>query len=862
MRLYRALLRLYPASFRREYGEEMCAVFARRLAQAGGRGASALLLAAAWDVLPNALAAHADLLRQDLRYAARVLARSPGFAVSAVLVAALGIGSATAAFSITDHVLIRPLPFPRSGDLVTVWESDAEGGLGRNELSPAIYRDWKGLAPSFQSMAAWHPASVNLVGAGAPERLDLARVTADFFPTLAVGAALGRTFAAQDDAPGAPGAVVLSDRFWRERFGADPEVLGRKVLLNGDPYLVVGVMPRGFFYPSRGTQLWAAWRLAARDFEDRSDTYLHAIARLKRGVSLETAQAQMRVVAAQVRRDHPKEDEHVGALVLRLRDEISGQARLLLKVLLGAAVGVLLIACTNLANLLLARALARRKELALRSALGAGGERLVRQLLTESVVLAALGGALGALLAVAAGPLLARLAPTALPIAETPPTNLRMLAFAALLTVGTALAFGVLPAVRARKDAGASGLKEGARSGSGPATERLRSALVVAEVTASVALLIGSGLLIRALWRIQSVDPGFRASGVLTLRTTLPLPQYAETRKRLRFYERVLGGVRALPGVTGAAYATSLPMEWRGGIWGATRPGEPQNAPDARPVSVRYATPGFFETMRIPLRAGRDVRASDTRESPYVAVVSESFVRRTWPRENPIGRRFRVAEDDRTVVGVVGDVRVRGLETESEPQVYLPAAQVGDNAIIAYIPQVLVVRTAVAPATLLPAIRGLVEREDPQQPISNVRMLSDVLDAETAPRSVQVRVLGGFAAMALLLAGVGLHGVLSFAVSQRRREIGVRIVLGAPAGEILRMVLSRGLLLAGIGLAAGLAVAFAAARAMQALLFGVRPADLPTFAAAAALALGMTLLGSLLPAVRAVRVDPLEVLHE
>jgi predicted permease len=838
----------------------MSEVFARRFVPEGPGGRLVQMLGAVRDVVPNALAVHAELLRQDLVYALRVLKRSPGFAISAILVAALGIGSTTAAFSITDHVLLRPLPFPKSQDLVTLWETDTERG-GRNELSPAHFRDWKQLATSLESVGAWAQWSTNLVGGGAPERLETAPVTADFFPTLRVHAALGRVFSAQDDAAGAPGTVLLSDRLWRERFGADADVLGRKVLLDGEPYEVIGVMPSGFLFPSRETDLWTTLRLKESDYTDRTNTYLHAVARRREGVSLAKARAQMRLVAAQVRRQHPKDDARIDALVIGLRDEISSQSRLLLKVLLAASVGLLLIACANLANLLLARALGRRKELAVRSALGAGGERLVRQLLTESLLLAGVGGALGVGLAMVAGPVVARLVPTALPISQTPPMDLSMLGFAALLTIATALTFGVLPALRARRDANASGLKEDARTGTGRATERLRSILVVAEVTASVALLIGCGLLIRALWRIQAIDPGFHAAGVLTLRTTLPWPQYSETAKRVRFYDRVVAGVRALPGVRSAAYVTSLPMVWRGGIWGVTLPGEPQDSPDARPVSVRYVTPDFFATMGIPIRAGRDVAESDTRQAPFVAVISDSLARKIWPRENPIGKRFRVTLDDRVVVGVVGDVRVRGLETASEPQVYLPAPQVRDGDIIAYVPQILTVRSAVPPATLLPAIRAVVAREDPLQPISNVRLLSDVLDAETAPRAVQVRVLGAFAAMALLLAAVGIHGLLAFAVSQRQREIGVRIVLGAPAGGILAMVLRRGLALAVMGVAAGLALAYAAGRLMQTLLFGVSPHDVPTFAAAAGLALAMTVIGSFLPAMRAVRVDPLAAIR-
>jgi putative ABC transport system permease protein len=860
VKLYRALLFLYPASFRREYGPEMNAVFARRFRPEGPGGRFVLLLGAVLDVLPNALAVHADLLRQDLVYAARTLRRSPGFAISAILVAALGIGSATAAFSITDHVLLRPLPLPNAGQLVSLWETDTQKG-GWGEVSPGNYRDWKRRSTSFQSMTAWYPASANLVGAGEPERLEMARVTADFFPTLAVAAARGRALGPEDDAAGAPGAAVVSDALWRERFGADPDILGRKILVNGEPCVVIGVMPRGFFFPTRQTRLWTAMRLAENNYTDRTDTYLHGLGRLRRGVTLERARAEMSVVAAQVRQEHPREDRDIGCLVRFFRDEVSAQTRILLKVLLAASVGMLLIACANLANLLLARALARRRELAVRAALGAGSERLVRQLLTESLVLAGVGGVLGVLLASAAGPLVARLAPTSLPIAETPTVNPSMLAFAAALTVATALAFGVLPALRARRDAVGSGLKEDARAGTSRRTERLRALLVAGEVAASVTLLIGCGLLIRALWKIQQVDPGFRPAGVVTLTTSLPLPKYGETARRTQFYDRVLSGVRALPGVASAGYGTSLPMVWRGGIWGVTLPQEPADSPDGRPVSVRYVTPGFFEAMGIPLRAGRGVADSDTSRSLFVAVVSQSLVRAMWPRENPIGKRIRVAVDERTVVGVVGDVRVRGLERPSEPQVYLPAPQVADNAITSYIPQVLAVRASATTAALLPAIRAVVAKADPQQPISSVRTLTNLLEEETSPRAVQVRILGTFAGMALLLAGVGIHGVLAFAVSQRRREIGVRLVLGAPAGGILLLVLRRGLLLAAVGICAGLALAYATGRAMQSLLFGVSPADLPTFAAAAGLALVMTLVGSLLPALRAVRVDPLDAVR-
>jgi putative ABC transport system permease protein len=862
MRAYRALLHLFPASFRIEYGEEMCAILARsRRETAGPLAVVALWVGAVLDVLANAVRAHVDVFRQDLRYTLRTLGRAPGFTVTTILVAALGVGATTATFSITDHVLIRPLPFAEPERLVKLWEDDTLQGYGRTELSPANYRDWKRMSTSFATMAAYHGLSVNLVGEGDPERLEGASVTADLLRLLGAGPALGRAFIAADDQEGAPGTLLLSHGLWQRRFGGDPGVLGRKVILDDEPYTIIGVMPRDFHFPSRTAELWTTTRFAAQNFEDRTDRYLSGVARLQHGVSLEQARADMRLVTAQLEREHPKENAGMRATVSRLRDEVSPQARLLLAALFGAALGVLLIACTNLASLLLARALFRRRELAVRTALGAGRERLVRQLLTESLILAACGGALGVALAAAATPLVARLVPTALPIAETPAIDLRVLLFAAVTTCLTGIGFGVIPALRACGDPDASGLREGSRGGVGGRRERLRSALVVAEVTVSVVLLVSSGLLIRALWRLQGVDPGFRADGVLTLRTALPWPKYEKTQRRGQFYAQVLAGVRSLPGVSNAAYISFLPMATRGGIWPVEVPGQPKAPSEASTVSLRFVTPEFFAALGIPIRQGRDVSESDTRESPFVAVVSESFVRRYWPVEDPRGRRFQVASRDRTIVGVVGDVRVRGLESTSEPQVYLPYQQVADGNLVGYTPKDLVVRSSVDPGMLLPAIRRVIAKADPQQPISDVRTLSDIVEAETAPRSVQVRVLGAFAAIAVLLAGIGIHGLLAFAVSNRAQEIGVRLALGARPRDILMLVLRQGLLMAAAGVVAGVALAYAAGRTLEALLAGVSPRDATTFLVAVAFALVMTLAGSLVPALRAVRVDPLSAIR-
>ena len=857
-RFYRALLRLYPASFRAEYGEEMAAVFAARVGEHTGAGARlALAGGAALDTLRHATAAHLEILRQDLRYTARSFRRAPGFVLTAVLVVAIGVGANTAAFSVADHVLFRPLPFFQSDRLVKLWSRVP--GYERMELSPAVYRDWRQAATGFEAIGAFHGIAVNLTGSGTPERVEAAAVTADLLPLLGIRPALGRLFTPADDRDGTGGTVVLSHGLWQGRFGGDPAVLGRRVLLDGLPYDVIGVMPQDFDFPRQDVALWTPLRLGTDAFEDRNNNYLQALARLRPGVTLEAARSELAVISARLRQAFPEEHEDQGATALLLRDEISDQTRLLLAALCGAALCTLLIACANLGGLLLARAVTRRRELALRTALGAGRERLVRQLVTESIVLAALGGLLGLAVARAALPLLARLVPTTLPGASQPVLDLRVLLFAALLTALTGLAFGVWPAVRAGRDTGFEGLRDGARGGSG--RQRLRGALVVTEVAASVVLLVSAGLLLRALWRIQAVDPGFRTEGVLTLRTALPNPAYETTARRIAFYDRVLGEVQALPGVRAAGYASFLPMAMSGGIWPVGLEGAAESPRANRVASLRYVTPGYFGALSIPLRRGRSIDRRDRGESPPVALVSESFARRYWPAEDPIGRRFTFAFMERTVVGVVGDVRVRGPERVSEPQVYLPAGQVPDGGVILYAPKDLVVRTAGDPAALVPAIREIIARADPAQPISNVRLMEDIVAEQTASRAVQARLLGALAAVAMLLTGVGIHGLLSFTVSARSRELGLRMALGARRGDVLRLVLRQGLMLALLGLVPGALLAWAGGRAMQALLASVRPGDAATFGSVMALCLGMAVAGSLAPALRAVRVDPMSALR-
>ncbi len=872
MRLYRLLLYFYPAAFRAEYAAEICHVFDQRRRQASGPvEVLALWAETLWDVASNGARVHWDILRQDLHYTARTLRRAPGFALTAIGVTALGIGANTAVFSVTDHVLVRPLPFADSERLVKLYERPP--GYTRMELSAPNYRDWRQRSSSFEAMAAYHQTAANLVrlppsggtvrlppsggtiGTGDPRRLDGAAVMADLLPMLGARPLFGRLFDAADDAAGAPATVLLSHRLWQRQLGGDTRVIGHGVRLNDTTYTVVGVMPPDFVFPRRETSFWVPMRLSAGDFEDRDDNDLDVVAKLKPGVSLEAARLEMSRIAEQLEREYPVENADTGATVIPLRDELSVQSRLLLVALFGASGCVLLIACLNLANLLLARSMARRRELVVRTAIGAGRERLIRQLLTESLVLALCGGVLGVVAAALAVPLLARLVPSSLPIGDASVLDLRVLTFAAAVTLLTGVAFGVLPALRVCRGARVAELMESARSAIGGRGGRLRSALVIAEVAASVVLLVASGLLIRALWRVQAIDPGFRTAGVLTLSTPLPMGKYGPTAERARLYDQVLSEVRALPGVSNAAYISFLPMSGRGGIWQVKVDGRTD---DDRPhrASLRYVTPGFFDTLGINIEAGRDVRDADTNQGPSVAVVSRSFADRYWPGQDPIGRVFHFAFRDRVVVGVAGDIRFRGLERTSEPQVYLPHRQVGDGAIISYAPKSLVIHAATEPAALIANLRQIVHRADPELPVADVRTLADHVGRQTAPRRTQIRVLAAFAALALLLAGIGIHGLLSLAVSQRTAEIGLRLALGARHRDVLRMVLRQGALLAAAGGALGLAAAYAAGRSMEALLAGIEPADPATFTTALGLALAMTVTGSLLPALRAARVDP------
>ena len=865
MSIYRALLVLYPKSFRAEYGAEMLKDFNRQWRDLSSGARVGLLVRVIADTLANAVGVHLDILKQDVRYALRSLSRTPGFTATAIAVAALGIGATTSTFTIADHVLLRPLPFPDPDRLVRLTENHAAQGYPRIEPAPPNYLDWKRMATSFEGIEAFTADTASLVGTGEPERLRGSRVAGGVFKLLGRPAAIGRTIV-EADVIGTPDVIVISDRMWRTRFAADANVLGRTLTLDETTLVVIGVMPPDFHFPTRDTDYWRAQRLNPSGSDTRrNNNYLQVMARLKPGVSFEQARSEMQTIADQIAQQFPKEQSGKSVNVQRWRDDVAWQARMMLWAMVGASLCVLLIACTNLANLMMARALARQTEFAVRTAIGASVDRLVRQMLTDSLLLAGAGGVLGILLAIAAAPLVIRLAPTALPIAEVPPIDLRMLAVAAFVALTTGVGFGVLPALRICRRTDGSTLKEGGRGGIGRGTERVRSALVVAEIVASVVLLVLTGLLVQALLRVQAIDPGFNSSNVLTLKTMLPQPTYARTVARQQFYDQVLTETRALPGVTSAAYVSFTPFTMRGGMWEVlTTTPDPTNAggfaapPDVRRASLRMVTPDYFKTLGIPVLNGRDINANDTLDTPAVAVVSRSFVDQYYPGQDPIGRQFGFAFNVRTIVGVVGDVRFRGLErTDNEPQVYIAASQQRDGQIGFYAPQDLLVRTSIPATSLLPAVRAIIRKADPQLPITSVRTLDDVVALEMAPRVVQLRVLGAFAGAAFLLAAIGIHGLLAYTVRARSREIGVRIALGAKAQDIISMVLGRSAMMAVLGVVIGAALAYAAGRSMQAMLFGVDPANPAVFGAAAGLALIMTLASSLLPAWRAVRIDPI-----
>ena len=803
-----------------------------------------------------------DSIVRDLRFSIRALQRNPGFSFVAILTIALGIGLNTAIFSVVNAVVLQPLPFPEPDHLVTVWENlEKRGGPTQEWTGRSTFADWRENNKTFSGMAAVGGWAPNLTGVDRPERLSGAVVSPGYFSVLGVQPAQGRAFLPDEETPGNDRVVVLSHELWQRRFGADPDLLGSSLTLNGESLLVVGILPPGFHGPiASGAEIWTPLPID-RTRDDRGNYYLRVIGRLEPGVTREAAASDMARVAAGIAEANPLDYRDVGVLLVPLLETVAGPVRTPLMIVLGAVGLILLIACANVANLLLARASVRERELAVRGALGAGRLRLTRQLLTEALVLALAGGALGLLLGVWGTELLVRFAPPGLPRAGEIGLHTPVLLFALALSVGTGVLFGMAPALSLSRRGFGMALREGGRGSSSASGNRLRNGLVIVQLAMGVSVLAAAGLLLKSFAELRSVDPGFRIENALSGRLIFSLadyPERSEITTRLGEIEERLAG---LPGVEAVGAVTVLPLsglvhDVSFGI--EARMPEPGEEPAA---DERTATPGFFEAMEIPLIAGRLFNDGDRAETPRVAIVSESMAELHFADEDPIGQRIRIGgvRDSEspwwTIVGVVGSVRSRALNRVPEPEIYMPASQRPPRGVS------LVVRTDSNPEALIPAFREAVWSVDGNMPVSQLASLEEVFGASLAAERFLAWLLGAFAALAVLLGSVGIYGVMAYMVSRRTREIGIRMALGARPADVLKGVMNRGVALTAAGLALGLAGAVAASRALASLLFEVSPTDPLTLAGVLILLAAAALFACYWPARRATRVDPMVTLR-
>jgi predicted permease len=804
-----------------------------------------------------------EQLWQDLRFGLRMLAKSRGFTIVAVIALALGIGANSAIFSVVNAVLLRPLPYKDPDRLVMVWEDATHQGFPRNTPAVANYIDWREQNHVFEDMAAMAAQSFNLTGVGEPERIDGRRVSASLFHLLGVEPQLGRAFLPEEDKAGGNRVVIISHGLWQRRFGADPSIIGRPVTLNGESYTVVGVMPPTFQFPSREDQLWVPIAFAPKEVIDRGNHYLEVIARLKRGIILQRAQVEMNTIAARLQQQYPEFNARIGAVVVPLQEHVVGNIKPALLVLLGAVGFVLLIACANVANLLLARAAVRQKEIAVRVALGAGRSRLTRQFLTESVLLAGLGGGAGLLLSTAGTKLLKGFIPETISQAQTITVDARVLIFTAAVSLLTGLIFGLAPAAQVSSSNLNETLKEGGREPvSGSRGNRIRGLLVISEVAISFILLIGAGLLINSFVHLRNVDPGFRTDHLLTMKVELPEVKYADRARRSAFYAELIRRIETLPGIKSAAVASNLPLTYNGDSITISIEGRPDPPPDQRPdVVTRVISPRYFATMGIQLQHGRDFSEQDRADSRGVVVISERTARHFWPGENPIGKRLKPGSSGNRrpwleIVGVVKDVRQMDLAAEPKLQMYLPYEQADF-----FQPNALVIRTNINPLSLAATVRKTVWDIDKDQPVSNISSMEQVLSASVARQRFSMVLLGIFAALALVLAAVGIYGVMSYSVAQRTHEIGIRMALGAQRTDVMKLTVSQGMRLVVIGVIAGLVAAVMLTRVMSSLLFGISATDPVTFAAISLVLMSAALLASYIPAVRATKVDPMVALR-
>jgi putative ABC transport system permease protein len=807
---------------------------------------------------------YVENLLKDIRYGLRMLRKSPSFTFFAVAVLALGIAANSAIFSIADSVLVRPLPYRDSNRLVMVWEDSSAYGFPKDTPAPGNFADWRSRNQVFEDVAAISNASLNLTGSGNPEDLLGKRATTNLFSVLSVNPALGRDFRPEDDVPGASQVAILSHGLWLRRFGGDPQIIGKEISLNFEKYAVIGVMKRGMQFPDRETELWVPSRFTTQQLTNHGNHFLQVIARLKPSVSLKTANANLATIASQLEKENPDSNAKVGAFAVPLREELRGDVRPAILMLVGAVCFVLLIACANVANLLLSRAIGRRRELAMRLALGATRGRVMQQMLTESILLSLFAGVTGLLLSIWGTKFLATLIPAGLAPMTGTGVDGRVLLFTLMVSVSTGILFGIIPASRVSQFQLTFSLKQGGgQSGVGSGGHRLRDALVVCEVALAIVLLAGAALLIRSLENLYHLDPGFRADHVLVMRTPLPRQKYEAFAPRVAFYDQVLARVESLPGVVAAGYTTWVPLTNTGGATGITIEGKPEPAPGNILIpNTRIVSLNYMKTLRMKLLEGRAIEEGDAAGKLPVALVNQTMATNYWSGENPIGKQFKIGAYKEkgpwiTVIGIVGDVHQAGLDVPARAEMYLPYQQQD----FGYEPEYLAVRASGDPLALAEIVRQQIWSVDKEQPVAGVMPLEDLVDENLSSRRMQASLLSGFAALALLLVTLGIYAVLSFAVTQRTQEIGVRVALGAQPRDVLRMIFSQGFKLFLIGAAIGLTAAFALSRALVHLLFGVSAYDPASFAGVTVLLAIVAFLACYVPARRATRVDPLVALR-
>jgi putative ABC transport system permease protein len=797
-----------------------------------------------------------DTLIQDLRYGIRTLLKNRSFTSVAVLALALGIGANTAIFSVVNAVLLKPLPYDDPERLVLIETNNPQQKIKQAPTSLPDFLDWRDQNSVFERVSAFSRWSSVLTGGDEPERLSTGFVSVNFFSTLGVNPIAGRAFSDGEELPGIEPVVVVSSGLWKRRFGSDPGLVGQTITLDGKSGTVIGIAPDLFNDMVGQVDVWLPIILKLED-EARDNRGLRVVGRLKSGVSPKQADAEMSAIAARLQESYPQSNAGWGANIISLHASIVGDVRAALLILLGAVCFVLLIACANVANLLLARAATRQKEVAIRTALGASRPRIIRQLLTESVLLSAVGGAFGLLLAVWGVKLLIAISPDDIPRVSEINLDGRVLIFAVVISLLTGLIFGLAPALQASKLNLNESLKEGGRGSSeGFHRNRVRSLLVVSELALALVLLIGAGLLIKSFIRLQSVNPGFNSENVLTEQLSLPYNRYRTPQSRVAFFDQLMSRLESLPGVQSAGLTLNLPLNGGGvSAWhGVVLEGRPITLEETTQTENRIISPSYFRTMGIRLLQGREFTAQNNRQdAPPVVIVSDTLASRFWPGEDPVGKRIQFGHDEsfaREVVGVVGDIKRFGLESSDDWATYIPYAQQP------WTNMVIVARAASDSASLAGAIKGAVQAVDKDQPIHNIKTLDTVIANSTSQRRFNLLLLGAFASVALVLAAVGIYGVMSYSVTQRRHEIGIRMALGATSTDVLKLVVGHGLMLALIGVSIGVGAAFAVTQVLESFLYGVSATDPLTFAGTALLLAAVAVMASFIPARRATKVDP------